>query len=237
MDRRGSFSPFLDRCFISTSPDARAVPGRWVPLVYVKRSQLVVPGENRRWVPWNPSPGGAVDSAKRLFSTGQALYVWDVDGNEYGEPNLEFYQALERARITPWVDAGCRKPEDVMDVFFAGAASITIQLRHMEPSRIREVAEMSDAELFLGFTVEGNDLEKQIRPREVIEFAQQIQATGVVLYEGSQVEWRRAEDIAFELQRNGIPVSWASRYGSPNRPHAAASERFASVISLGEARP
>lgn len=201
---------------------------RIVPRVDVRRGELVRPTGPRAWESWAGREGGAA-AAQLLYEKHQSLYVWDVDGNEFGEANLDFYQRLERAHVFPWVDAGCRNPEDVMDVFFAGSEAVTIQLRHMGGEALREVAAMAEADLYVGVGVERGELERRMRPRELIELVRAIDATGVVLYEGASVDFHAAENIAGEIQRNGFPVTWAPSPGSASLAPSLRSERFATL--------
>lgn len=181
-------------------------------------------------------PEAALDRARGAYAAADGLYVIDLDGQFSGVANLPFFQALDRRGVYPWVDAGCRKPEDAMDVLFAGAESLTIQLRHMEPRKLAEVRELVEAELHVGFTVDERGLEQQLRPRDVLELAQRISATGIVLYEGERADLHSAENAAFELVRAGVPVTWVARPGSALTPHAEAGGRFSTLV-VPEAAP
>lgn len=204
------------------------MPPRRVPIAYIQGGRL---GGMRPDGSFAPASEPAPDVARKLYARREALYIIDLDGQFNGACNLPLFQQLERRQVFAWIDAGCRKPEDVMDVFFAGAESVTLQLRHLSPEMLEEVGEIAEAEIHLGFTVEGRGLEKGLRPADVVGLVERVGATGVVLYEGPGSDFHSAENIAFELQRAGIPTTWVERAGSPNTARAQESDRFAAVVA------
>lgn len=202
------------------------MPPRQIPLLYVHRGEFVQPDGAGGWKPWGDEKT-ATERARKLYTEHESVYVFDVDAQLAGKANLGFYQSLEKRHVFPWVDVGARKPEDVMDAFFAGAESITIQLRHMPPELLEEVGDLSEADFYLGFNVEGRGLERGLKAQDIAGLVERAGATGVVLYETEGSDFHAAENVAFELQRQGLPTAWAGRPGSSNRARAASSERFA----------
>lgn len=205
------------------------MPPRRVPLLWVNEGRAVRPDATKGWVRLADAEK-TVEMGRRLFGTHESLYVVDVDGQFSGVADLELYQTLERQRVFPWVDAGCRKPEDAMDILFAGAEAMTIQLRHMEPAMLQEVTEMAEADLHIGLTVDASGLEKRLRSRDVVELSQRVGAKGVVLYEGEGGNFHAAENAGFDFLRAGLSSTWVARPGSVNTPRAAASDRFTTLV-------
>jgi hypothetical protein len=202
------------------------MPPRRVPLLFVQNGQLVVPDGEGGWKP-AAERGQESAHARKLQEAHERVYLYDLDAQFAGTAPLDFYQRLERDRVHPWLDVGARKPEDVMDAFFAGAEALTIQLRHMPPELMEEVGEMAEADFYVGLTVDRAGVEKGLRPRDVVQLAQRVAATGVVLYEDEGADLHAAENVAFDLQRAGLPTAWVERPNSPHHRRAATSERFA----------
>lgn len=206
------------------------VPPRSVPLLHVQRGHFVAPDGAGGWKPAF-EPAKEIDHARRLFEAADSLYVIDLDSQAAGVANLDFYQTLERKRVFPWLDVGARKVEDVMDAFFAGAESITVQLRHMPPDDLEEVGGLAEADFYVGVTMERNNLEKGLRPADLVGLAERVAATGIVLYEGADGDLHSAENVALELQKVTIPTVWVARPGSPQTERARRSERLAAVVA------
>lgn len=210
------------------------MPPQVVPLVWVRAGDLVTPQGPRRWTPHARGLQAAAEAAHRLFAAHGGLYVWDVDGNEYGEANLDFYQALDKAGVTAWADAGCRRANDLMDVFVAGAHAATLRPVLMEPHRLAEAAGMTESELHLGFAFEGQGVEGGRRARDLLAMVHTIGAAGVVLYQGDRADLHAAENLAFELRRSGVAVTWVAPAGNPGPLRQ--SEHVARLI-VPEGRP
>lgn len=201
---------------------------RIVPLLYVQKGRFVVPDGAGGW---RPGPDGSdVERARKLFAAHDALYVFDLDAQTSGASNVEFYQTLEKRHVFPWLDVGARRPEDVMDAFFAGAEAITVQLRHMPPDLLEEVGGMAEADFHVGLTLERGGLEKGLAVRDVEELVGRVGATGVVLYEGVDADVSIAAAVADELKKAGVPTAWVERPGSVQAARAEASGSFAVVV-------
>lgn len=210
------------------------MPPLLVPLGYVRGGRLVTPDPEGGWRK-DGTPESDTDRVAELFRKHEHVYLVDLDGQKSGVANLEFYQRLERRQVSPWVDGGCRKPEDAMDLLFAGAEALTIQPRHMPPKAVAEVRDLAEADLHLGYTIEARGLEQRLAPRDALDLARRLDAKGVVLYEADGADYHAAENIAYEITRSGVPVAWVARPGSPHTRRAAASERFARLVAAEEA--
>ncbi len=217
------------------APLARRVAPRRLPLIFVEKERFWAADANKGLAPLGPTET-ARERLRKLFVDHGGLYLLDLDGQAAGAPNLELYQALERFRVFPWVDAGFRKSEDVMDTLFAGAESVTLQPRHMSDADLVDAAALCEADLYLGFNVEERGLERRLRPHDVIELAQRLEATGVVLYETPASNFHDAENAGFEILRAGLPAAWVAQPRSPHTARALASDRFA-IVAVPEASP
>lgn len=71
------------------------------------------------------------------------LLVWDLDGMERGNPQLDLYRQFEGKGL--WVDAGVRNIDGLIDVLVAGADIAVINLRILPRlDLLEEAAEMTD---------------------------------------------------------------------------------------------
>ncbi len=78
---------------------------------------------------------------------GDTIYVYDLDGIEKSKPALCYYQKLSK-KHTLWVDSGPRNLGDVVDVFLAGAASITIRKKYYPQVNIENIRELSENKVY-----------------------------------------------------------------------------------------
>lgn len=206
---------------------ARHVAPTIVPLVHVKQGHVVHPAR-RKWLPVAEHEA-ALDQVADLFKQHDAVYVLDQDGQFSGVANLEFLQQLERKRVHPWVDAGPRTSEDAMDLLFAGVETLTLRPQHMGPEKIHDVAELSDVPLHAGIEL-ATERSQWPTIAAITDLVQRSGVHGIVLIEEAQTPWRDAENLAHELKRTGLEVTWVARHDSPHTGHAQRSDRFARVI-------
>lgn len=102
-----------------------------LPVVHLERGRF----------PEYPSvePEAALTELARRF--GRVVLV-DVEGVRSNDADLEFIQAASRRRSL-WVDAGSRYATDAMDLFVAGAESVTMRWNTLHSSdELAEAAEM-----------------------------------------------------------------------------------------------
>ena len=78
----------------------------------------------------------------------EVLYILDLDGIEKGKLNLCIFQELS-SKYQLWIDCGPRNIGDVVDIFMAGATSITVR-RTLNPSfSISDIRDISDSKIYL----------------------------------------------------------------------------------------
>jgi hypothetical protein len=78
----------------------------------------------------------------------EVLYILDLDGIEKGKLNLCIFQKLS-SKYQLWIDCGPRNIGDVVDIFMAGATSITVR-RNLNPSfSISDIRDISDSKIYL----------------------------------------------------------------------------------------
>lgn len=177
-----------------------------LPLFLVRGQKLV-----RRTGPRSYEPlVGASDPYKVIKAAvppAELVYLWDVDGVEAGAANHEFYQRLERNRISPWVDAGCRNPEDAMDAFFAGAEVLTVRVEHMDEAKLADFADIAEYEFHLALRFSGKHPDSPLTAWDMRRLVGELHAQGVIL-EASPTTDRNAFAKFVTLVRNGgIEVS------------------------------
>jgi uncharacterized protein related to proFAR isomerase len=78
----------------------------------------------------------------------EVLYILDLDGIEKGKLNLCIFQKLS-SKYQLWIDCGPRNIGEVVDIFMAGATSITVR-RNLNPSfSISDIRDISDSKIYL----------------------------------------------------------------------------------------
>lgn len=89
------------------------------------------------------APGESVErTLTQLARRFGRVVVVDVQGVKRNEPDLEALQAASRRRAV-WWDAGSRYATDVMDLFVAGAESVTIRWNTIhDPQELQDVGEL-----------------------------------------------------------------------------------------------
>lgn len=151
-----------------------------------------------------------VKIVKSALPPEELVYIWDVDGVEAGAPNHEFYQRLERNRIPPWIDAGCRTPEDAMDAFFAGAEVLTVRLEHMSEAHLADFADLAEYEFHLSLPFSGAQPDVPLSAWDVRRLVGEMHAHGVVFEAGPGTDPRAYARFVDLVQNGGIDMSFLS---------------------------
>lgn len=141
----------------------------------------VVHLEYRRFPEYpNADPEQALTALARRF--GRVAMV-DAEGVRSNQADLEFVQASARRRAL-WVDAGSRYATDVMDLFIAGAESVTVRWNTLDSTaELEEAVELvQPGTLFLGLEFpKGTFLRHRRDARDAVEVARVAQDLGVGL--------------------------------------------------------
>lgn len=207
-----------------------------LPLFVVRGGKLV-----RRTGPRSYEPlFGASDPHKLIKAAvppAELVYIWDADGIEAGAANHEFYQKLERNRIAPWVDAGCRNPEDAMDAFFAGAEVLTVRVEHMDEAKLADFADMAEYEFHLALRFSTKHPDSPLTAWDMRRLVGELHAKGVIL-EASPTTDRTSFSKFVGLVRNGgIEVSVLSTEKIPWLRDVALETSAERIISPPESKP
>ncbi len=105
-----------------------------IPFVYIQERKI------------HPGPADQIYDTKDLINqikTDTPLYIYDLDGINHDKPNLCLLQKINQ-NLTIWMDSGPRDLGDVVDLFMAGANTLTIrkdQWPHAQASVIRDITE------------------------------------------------------------------------------------------------
>lgn len=155
-----------------------------------------------------PELGGeSVDSAlTRLARRFGRVALVDVSGVRRNQPQLEAVQAASRRRAV-WIDAGSRFATDAMDLFIAGAESVTLRWNTLDSGKeLEEAAELCEpSTLFLGLEHPGGrflENRRDVRPLAAVARMAEELGMGVVHVVGEAQE---------HLVR-GLPASEAPRF-------------------------
>lgn len=90
----------------------------------------------------------SVTNISEYIKEEEILYILDLDGIEKGKLNLCTFQKLS-SKYQLWIDCGPRNIGDVVDIFMAGATSITVR-RTLNPSfSISDIRDISDSKVYL----------------------------------------------------------------------------------------
>ena len=178
-----------------------------VPLVHLDRRRLPEYPEEE--------PEGVLTRLARAFGR---VVVVDVQGVRRNEADLEFVQQAGRRRPL-WVDAGSRFATDAMDLFVAGADTVTMRWNTLDsPDELKEAAEMTQhGSLLLGLEFpRGGFLRHPKDARGAHEAAAFAESLGVGLV--------LMTDAAADLR--ALPTTTAARFvqGLPRGPALAAQE-------------
>ncbi len=207
-----------------------------LPLFLVRGGKLV-----RRTGPRAYEPlFGASDPFKLIKAAvppAELVYLWDVDGVEAGAANHEFYQKIERNRISPWVDAGCRNPEDAMDAFFAGAEVLTVRLGHMDESKLTDFADIAEYEFHLALKFSSTHPDSPLTAWDVRRLVGELHAQGVVLEASPTTDRASFTKFIRLVQTGGIEVSVLSTEKIPWLLDVANETTAIRIISPPEAKP
>lgn len=161
------------------------------------------------------APEGVLTALARAF--GRVALV-DVQGVRRNEADLEFVQQVARRRSV-WVDAGSRFATDAMDLFVAGAETVTMRWNTLDSiEELREAADVTQpGSLLLGLEFPRGGFLKHSKdargPHEAAAFAESL-GLGLVLL----------TDVGADLR--ALPTSTAARFvaGLPRDRALAAEE-------------
>ena len=172
---------------------------------------------DRRRFPEYPTgdPEAVLTQLARAF--GRVALV-DVQGVRRNEADLEFVQQAARRRSV-WVDAGSRFATDAMDLFVAGAETVTMRWNTLDsPEELREAAEVTQhGSLLLGLEFPRGGFLKHPKDgrsaHEAAAFAESL-GLGLVLLTDAGADLR------------ALPTSTAARFvaGVPRDRALAAQE-------------
>lgn len=115
-----------------------------IPLVYLKKGKLGKLQDTK----WIPQAGNTPQIQIGFYNKHEEIYVIDLDGYKKNRANLDFYRLVSR-KISLWVDAAPRFPEDVMDLFVSGANKITLMWKLIKNADLIEIRDMCTGELYL----------------------------------------------------------------------------------------
>ena len=180
-----------------------------LPLFLVRGGKLVRRTGPRSYVPLEAG-AEPLKTMKSAIPPEEVLYVWDVDGVEAGAANHEFYQKLERQRIAPWIDAGCRNAEDAMDAFFAGAEVLTVRLEHMDESKMMDFADIAEYDFHIALRFSGEHPDSPLTAWDIRRLVGELHAQGAVLEASTTTNRREFTRFAQLVQSGGIDVSLLS---------------------------
>lgn len=196
------------------------MPSKRIPRLFVRHGHLVWPTGPKAWDTLVRDRTKIVMTARKLYKDhDDQLYLVDADGLRHGEANLELYQRLERAGVHPWLEAGFRRIEDVMDGFFAGAAQLTVHLKDMHPDEFKEVTDATQEPVHLAVTAGRDEPVKGWPVDAIVDFVDRAGADGLVLVADHEVDAHRLGNTALEFRRAGVAVTVAPWPGTePNLP-------------------
>ena len=95
-------------------------------------------------------------SEKEIFEKipeNQKIYILDQDGIDKDKPNLCTYQRIS-SDYELWVDYGPRNLGDVVDMFMAGAESVTIRPLLWPNLDISDIRDISENRVFINLDIE-----------------------------------------------------------------------------------
>jgi len=90
----------------------------------------------------------SVTNISEYIKEDEILYILDLDGIEKGKLNLCTYQKLS-SKYQLWIDCGPRNIGDVVDIFMAGATSITVRRTLNTSFSISDIRDISDSKVYL----------------------------------------------------------------------------------------
>lgn len=161
-------------------------------------------------------PEGALTELARRF--GRVVIV-DVEGIRRNDPDVEFLQTATKRRAI-WADAGSRFATDAMDLFVAGAETVTIRWNTLDSAReLEEAAELAQpGAIFLGLEFpRGAFLQNPRDKRSAAEVAALAESLGL----GLVLIVDRADDATI----HALPTATTPRY-LQGAPLAADAQRF-----------
>jgi hypothetical protein len=177
-----------------------------LPLFMVRSGKLVRRTGPRSYALLEGAPD-PIATIKSAIPPDEVVYVWDVDGVEAGAPNHEFYQRLERQRVAPWIDPGCRNSEDAMDAFFAGAEILTVRLERMDEAKLADFAEIAEYEFHLALRFSGPHPDSPLTAWDIRRLVGELHAKGVVLEAAATTDRAAFSKFIDLVHSGGIEVT------------------------------
>jgi len=160
------------RSFLAHAPRASRVSFETLPLVHLERGRF----------PEYPAADPSVVLTRLAARFGRIVLV-DAGGVRANDADLEFIQEAGRKR-TLWVDAGSRYATDAMDLFVAGAETVTMRWNTLRrASELEEAAAIAqEGALYVGLEFpHGKFLPHPQDARSATQVAQLAQDLGIGL--------------------------------------------------------
>lgn len=194
------------------------MPPDRVPRLFIRRGHIVWPTGPKEWDTLVRDRAQIVMQARRLYKDhDDELYLVDTEGLRHGEASLELFQRLERSGVHPWLEAGFRRIEDVMDGFFAGASQVTIHLKDMHPDEFKDVTDSTQEPVHLAVTAGRDEPVKGWPVDAIVDFVERSGADGLVLVADHEVDAHTLGNTALEFRRRGVRTTVAPWPGTnPN---------------------
>ena len=196
----------------------------------VRNGQLVARTGPRSYRPLLSGSEDPIKTMKAALPPTELVYVWDVDGVEAGAANHDFYQRLERQRVAPWIDPGCRNPEDAMDAFFAGAEVLTVRVEHMSEEKLVDFADIAENEFHVAVPFPGTHPDAPITAWDLRRLVGELHAQGVVLEAAPGTDKDALVKFVKLVQAGGIEVTLLSTESVPWLRGVASENAVARLI-------
>jgi phosphoribosylformimino-5-aminoimidazole carboxamide ribonucleotide (ProFAR) isomerase len=121
-----------------------------IPCLLLRGGNICIPGAEGP-VELDYRTGPALDLFEvvdRLAETSARIYIVDLDGIEYGAPQLDYLQELAKSAEL-WVDGGIRRADQTIDVIVAGARHVTLSSAFLRgPAELRRAWALSQEIIF-----------------------------------------------------------------------------------------
>jgi hypothetical protein len=209
-----------------------------VPLLKVRSATVMVgpPGDLRRMPkPYLDGGDDVKGLVRHLFSRFGSVAVVDYGGAFSIEPNLNLYQRVARGNVLLWFDAFPETMEDVMDLFVGGGDRVTVRVDIMDPQDLRDVLQIADGEIFLGYPYTDHaELKALLKEHPPASLLQQG-ARGIVLLDHAEHERGEPDREAVTLVRDlQVPVFLAGGVRHVGQLDALKEAGYAGVL-VGDA--
>lgn len=133
-----------------TMPEEKPAEPILIPCLLLRGGNICIPGAEGP-VELDYRTGPALDLFEvvdRLAETSSRIYVVDLDGIEYGAPQLDYLQELSKSAEL-WVDGGVRRADQTIDVLVAGARRVTLSSAFLRgPAELRRAWALSQEIIF-----------------------------------------------------------------------------------------